>query len=437
MRTQFPIFPITNGLGFVCLLFLTASSAYPQTRTNDASSALAQAEVVGPFVQEALENNAGIQAFEIRYEAARESIVSARALPNPRIQITHFIESIQTRTGPQRQAIQLMQPFPSFGSLSRRVDIARSHSEALWHAYAIQQFALIDQVATQALDLAYLEKSIEITKENVALLERLESIAEDRVKSGGNLEDLLRVQVEIERYLDSVAKQEALRLSTTYQLEGLMGRELNKGHFPIDWRAPPPIASDTAEWLNSIAERSPQLSMMKSLESSQEGRERLARIANRPELSVGINYIRTGEAMNPATVGSGQDPWAIMVGVSLPIWGKANNAIAAAASLEKEAIAAQIIDLERSLLAEGRTWIVKLEDAQNRLRRYEENLLPLARQAQEITESSYQAGKASALDLIDSDRALLNLETEYWRVAADAWLARWKLATLSGGLWLN
>ena len=126
-----------------------------------------------------------------------------------------------------------------------------------------------------------------------------------------------------------------------------------------------------------------------------------------------------------------------LVGVSLPIWSKAKNALSLQASLETDALAARIADLELELAAEGKAWVAKLSDAQTRIQRYDSNLLPLARQAQEIAESSYQSGKASILDLIDSDRALLKLETEYWRAASQAWLARWKLATLSGGLWLD
>lgn len=177
--------------------------------------------------------------------------------------------------------------------------------------------------------------------------------------------------------------------------------------------------------------------MLRAIENSQEARERLSRLASRPDFSVGLNYIRTGDALNSSTPGSGTDPWAVMVGVSLPVWGKSNNAIALQASLEKEAISAQIENIELRLQGEGRSWIARLDDSQGRLERYRTKLLPLARQAQEITESSYRSGTASILDLIDTDRALLKLETEYWRAASDAWLARWKLATLSGGLWLN
>lgn len=423
-----------------CLSLATLSTIppiYSQVPESSVPEALLQKDIAGRYILEALQNNPGILSQEKRYQAARASITTARALPNPRVQITHFVESIQTRTGPQRQGIQLQQPFPAMGTLGRRTDIARLHAEALWHAYAIQQFKLMDEVVEAVFDLAYIEKSIEITLKNIDLLQRLESIAEDRVKSGASLTDLLRIQVEIERHFDRVSKQETQRDSTGYTLESLLGKDPTGRPFTLDWEAPQPIEIETKQWISFLREHSPEVAMLRSIESSQEARERLAKLANRPEWSVGLNYLRTGDALNSATSGSGDDPWAIMVGVSLPIWGKANNAISIAAALEKDAVSAQILNQERVLIGNGMSWIAKLEDSQKRIQRFQTKLIPLVRQVQEITESSYQSGNASALDIIDSDRALLQQETVYWRAAADAWIARWKLATLSGGLWLN
>ena len=38
-------------------------------------------DIVGPFITEALRNNPGLQAYEKRYQAARESILSSKAYP--------------------------------------------------------------------------------------------------------------------------------------------------------------------------------------------------------------------------------------------------------------------------------------------------------------------------------------------------------------------
>ncbi|MCB1119979.1 MAG: hypothetical protein KJT03_00400, partial [Verrucomicrobiae bacterium] len=58
-------------------------------------------DIAGQFVSEALQHNPGLVAQEKRYQAARQSITIAGTLPNPMFQLTHFVESIQTRTGPQ------------------------------------------------------------------------------------------------------------------------------------------------------------------------------------------------------------------------------------------------------------------------------------------------------------------------------------------------
>ncbi len=428
--------PFTSGL-LVSAVLLAYLSNLSAEKPEDAARDLIGKPVVGSLIQEALTNNPSILAADKRYAGAKQSIVSAASLPNPKIQLTHFVESVQTRTGPQEQAIMLQQPLPWLGKLARKRDVARAHAEMLWHSYASQQLDLVDELAEQMLHLRFLDKAIAMNDENLVLLRRLESVVENRVKSGSDLSDLLRLQLEIERFDDRKQELETERLAASYELERSLGRPEPLGIPVLDWTAPASLQSNADLWLTTIRGQSPRLAMLRSLEASSEARQRLAELARQPDFTVGLNYIRTDDALNPTLTGSGKDPWAMMVGVSLPIWGKANNAVSLQASLEKEAVSAQIQDQKLLLLSKGRSWIAKLEDAQARIQRYETKLLPLARQAQEITEASYQSGKASILDLIESDRSLLALQTEYWRAAADAWLARWKLATLSGGLWLN
>ncbi|MBT5167337.1 MAG: TolC family protein [Opitutales bacterium] len=394
-------------------------------------------DIVGPFIAEALERNPGLQAFDLRYQAARESIASSRALPNPRVQLTHFVESIQTRTGPQRQAIQLQQPILWHGKRARMQDASQAQAESLWHAYSAQQFDIVQEISQLVLDIAYLDKAIAFTLEQTRLLQQLNSIVEERVKSGGALNELLRLQVETQRFEDLVANQRTQRFSAAVKLEAILGRQYEEPIIEFEWEAPNDLIQDSSLWLPSVQERNPKIAILRALENSQEARKRIAKLTNKPDFTVGLNYLRTGDALNPSASGSGKDPWALMVGVSLPIWSKANNAIVMQASLQKEAIASQINEQKLLLNSQARTWIARLEDSQQRIQRYETKLLPIARQARDIFESNFRTNKASLLDLFDSERTLIELETQYWRAAADAWVARWKLATLSGGLWLN
>mgnify|MGYP001041862587 CR=1 FL=1 len=425
--------PVALGLATAAFPLLLAAA---EERRPDAAAELSDRDIVGPYIAAALVGNPELQAAETRYRAALRTIDSAGALPDPKVQLTHFVESVQTRTGPQRQALSLQQPLPWFGKRGTKRQAARHQSEALWHAYARQQLTLADAISQQALEVAFLDKALSITQQNTALLRRLETIVENKVKAGGALSDLLKLQVEISRFEDTLALQKTQRTVALATLQSLLGGSAASLPVAADWQAPAFDPADEQAWLDAILGRSPQLAMLRALAQSQEAKERLARFASKPDLTLGLNYIRTGDPPAAAAPDSGKDPWAIMVGVSLPIWSKANHAIALQASLESEAMEAEIRGLELKLVARGETLLAQLADSQARVRRYQGTLLPLARQAQEISVSSYQSGKASILELIDSERALLTLETEYWRAAADAWQARWSLATLAGGLWL-
>ncbi|TQV73505.1 TolC family protein [Exilibacterium tricleocarpae] len=398
---------------------------------------LSRREFVGPFVQQALRYNPSLQAADAQFQAARASIKSAGVLPNPKLQLSHFIESIQTRTGPQEQAIMLQQAIPWPTKLSRKRDIAEAQAQALWHAAISEQFKVVDKVAKGVLDIAYLEKALEISQRHLSLLEQLVAVVKTRVESGGGLSQLLHLQVEVAQVEDRLAWQTAEVASQTSMLEALLGKEEGRKRLNLSWQVPPPLREDKSLWLRASVEQSPQIKMLEALEDSSDARLRLAKLVNLPDFSVGINRISTGEAINSDMPDSGKDPWAVVVGVSLPLWQGANQAKIREANFSRQAVSAKLKALELSIKAKTRSRIIALSDAEQRLSRYQSEILPLAKQAREIAESSYLTGKADILSVIDSDRALLNLQQKYWRAAADAWIARWQLTTLSGGLWLN
>ena len=73
----------------------------------------------------------------------------------------------------------------------------------------------------------------------------------------------------------------------------------------------------------------------------------------------------------------------------------------------------------------------KLNDAQRRLKLYGDELLDLAEQAVAITRTSYEGGKTGMLEVIDSERSLLELQLLFWRAASDAWQQRVIIQTLA------
>ena len=77
--------------------------------------------------------------------------------------------------------------------------------------------------------------------------------------------------------------------------------------------------------------------------------------------------------------------------------------------------------------------LAELKDANRRLKLYGEELLGLAEQAVENSRTSYEGGRTSILEVIDSERSRLDLQLLYWRAAADAHIQTVIIETLTGG----
>ena len=147
------------------------------------------------YLQRALVANPKLASFEQRYEAATSRIPQAAALPDPMLQVTRFVESVQTRTGPQETIFMLNQRIPWFGKLDSREQAASAEAEALWFAFQNQQLSLVRMVSLSFFEYGYTEEAIRLTEENLDLLRRLEPIVEEKVKTGGELNSLLRLKV--------------------------------------------------------------------------------------------------------------------------------------------------------------------------------------------------------------------------------------------------
>ncbi|MEZ5275547.1 MAG: TolC family protein [Opitutaceae bacterium] len=409
----------------VCIgLFATADLAFSEG--TDAFSSVRLED----YLQQANDSNPGLRAFEDHYEASMQRIPRAGALPDPKLQITNFVESVQTRTGTQQNVVMLSQGIPWFGKLNRAKAVASAEAEALWFSFQARQLALARTVANGYFEYGFLGKSLELTRQNLSLLRRLEPIVEERVRGGGDANPLLRLQVEIGMMDDREKSIHRKREAQSARLNGLLAQS---GNSVLPWpvlTAPETDSLDLSGLVSALESGNPELAMLDRKISSAEARRELARLENRPDLTFGVNYIQTDAYAGSIDPDAGNDPWGVTLGISIPIWGAKNEAIRGEALAARSAAGNERLDRENSLKADLTIQYTNLEDANRRLELYGDRLLNLARQALEITRTSYEGGRATILDVIDSERSLLELELSYWRAAADAWQSRIAIQTL-------
>jgi outer membrane protein TolC len=382
------------------------------------------------YLRLANDGNPSLRAFEDRYGAAMQRIQRAGSLPDPRIQITSFVESVQTRTGSQENVIMLAQTVPWFGKLDQQKAAASSEAEALWFMYQARQLDLARAVSTAFFEYGYLGKELALTRQNLTLLHQLEPIVEERVRGGSDINPLLRLRVEIGIMEDREQSLHRNREAQSARLGALLGRtDESILPWPV-WTASKSESLNLPALVSALESNNPELAMLDRKVSSAEARRELARLENRPDLTFGVNYIQTDAYSGSMDPDAGRDPWGVSIGINIPIWGGKNEAGREEALAAHSAAGNERLDREITLKAELTARYSQFEDANRRLELYGDRLLNLARQALDNTRTSYEGGHATILDVIDSERSLLELELKYWRAAADSWENRVIIQTL-------
>ncbi|MDQ8209434.1 TolC family protein [Coraliomargarita sp. SDUM461003] len=408
--------------------------AAPVLQASDASEPPQAQSLVSleDYLRQAQIANPQLKAFERRYEAAMQRIPQVSALPDPMFQITSFVESVQTRTGPQENVLMLSQRIPWFGKLSSREAAASADAEALWYAYQSQHLMLARTVSLGFYEYGYTEEAIRLTRENRDLLRELEPVVEEKVRAGGEINALLRLKVEIGKIDDRLQSLTQKRVAQSAQLSELLALpETSLLAWP-EWEAPKPVSLNGPALVQAIRASNPELQMLKRKVASAEARREIARLESYPDITLGINYIQIGDPeVNPTTPDAGNDPWGVTVAVNIPIWFGKYDAAKEEALASKRSSEHEYENRYNALRGELSASLALLADANRRLTLYGEELLGLAEQAVENTRESYQNGRTGILELIDSERSLLDLQLLYWRAAADASQQRVVIQTLA------
>jgi len=155
---------------------------------------------------------------------------------------------------------------------------------------------------------------------------------------------------------------------------------------------------------------------------------RLAKKEYFPDFTVGFNYTVVADRddsmgrLNPPE-GNGDNASAVVLGFNIPLWeGKLMSGVREAKEL-KYASERAYDRLENQMQFSVRDGVIRAETSLDQLELYEKVLIPQAEQALESTQSAYSTGTLNALDLIDSERFLLNARVAHARLVADYMIA--------------
>ena len=395
------------------------------------SSATSSALTLQESIARAESSSPGLQALREQSSAAEARVSGAAALPDPKLQLTYFGESVETRTGPQEAIYSISQTVPWPQKLSTRKAYAKSGADVARLRYAHSLSQLKRQVTQHYVELAYLNKAIESTEANLRLIDDTASIVEAQVQSGASINALLRLEVEKERVGDELDRIRQQQLEERASLAAMLSMEVDELDqvFAFPDRN---LISGKRLLVERLQTANPELNLLRQGVSSLDQQVKLSRLDRYPDFTVGLNYIQVG---NEGTApDAGTDPWALTFAVNLPIWGGKNSSAINESMADKRAYEQHYRERELQLKAELSALISKRADNERRTQRYEKTLIPLAEQALENSRSAYESIQVSVLELIDSERALLDLNLNYWRAVANVLQADVAIRAVVGDL---
>lgn len=382
-----------------------------------------------------LHHNQRLRASYARFEAAVERVAQSDSLPDPMMTFAQFVEDLQTRTGAQVRRYSLTQALPWFGELRQRRHVASAEVDEAWQHVVHQRLTVEREIAEHFAEYAYLSHAVRIGEQTLDLLRQLDATLQSRIAAGRSTQaDLLRLQVEIGRVENELQSLRAVQPSMSARLASALDLDSAAvGALPLPELHEPTLRPlDRASLRERALRASPELLRLQARVRTAVQRRELVDYDSWPDLQIGVDYFETDGALQP-TPGSGDDPWALRVGFSLPLWRGRYRAHEREAEHAVRAAEAEFAQRRNELLADVEAAAFALEDAARQVELYRDTLLPRAREALSVVRTAYTAGSLDLLAVIDSERALLQFETAYWRACRDHHKSEARLEALMGG----
>jgi len=406
------------------LLLPAVAMAQIYTTNNDSELAV--------LIEEALERNPRVREAFFDYQSVLRRIPQVTALPDPVLAVTQHARTPETRVGPQTTIVSLSQKFPWFGKLSDQGKIVAKQAAVRDELYQARRAEVVRQVKLAYYDIGYIDRALAITHEEEELLKHYETLAQARYSQGVGLQQgVVKLQAEITRVLNRrqefarqrVDAEAVLNLLRDRPADGLV-RGGKPGKRPI-------AAFDSADLYRTGRENRPEVKAAFLQIESQEKGIHLAQRQRMPDFTLGASWgnilgrrDEAGRLSPPAN--NGKDVYSVTVGVNIPIFrSKYEAGIQEATerfSAAREGYRDAVNQVELSVRSIG----FRLETIDEQIALFERALLPQTEQALRSVESAYATGSSGVLDLLDSERTLLEarlglarLETDYMKALAE------------------
>lgn len=379
------------------------------------------------YLDHAMTRSPALRASYERWRAEVARVGASDALPNPTLSYGLFVRSVETRVGPQRHRFGLRQRVPWPDARAASAEIAQTGAQAAQRRFEAQALRVRQRVGEAWWRLWAIAQTRTVRREQLVLLQQLADSARGRLEVGkASVSELNQLDLARAQLSDTLDALDARERSASARLNAAVGAPAQDAA-PV--RLPGAFAEalpdeDDATLLAAAAQH--PLVRERSTRAAQSRAIRRRAEADRyPNLTLGVDYIETGERADMAPADNGKDPVLATVAVELPIWLDAYAAAERSAERAERANNAERDAAQDDLHAQVLDALATLRDTHRRIRLFRDTLIPQAETAYAAVLGDYETGRAPIATMLIAFRALLDLRLGLIGAQADharAWV---------------
>lgn len=372
----------------------------------------------------AVKDNPDLAQIQARAKAMAAIPAQEGALPDPQISINALNLPVNTFNLHQEDMTQLgggiSQAIPFPGKLALREQAAAFEAEAASQNVTEARWRLLSEVKTIWWLIYYLDRTLQITDSNYALLQQFVEIARTKYEVGEGLQqDVLLAQLELSKLIDQQLMLKASRRNAAASLNALLDKPANS-----EVRLPETVALQLPSLKQEILLYQQAETSRAILEGNQLGinaaqsRLDLAKKGYLPDFTVDASY---GARADTPSGSQRANMLSLNLSINVPIFAAQKQAKAVDqrnSELMQEKYALQDEwNKVRSQITQGYN---DYQRAKDQVVLFETGIVPQARQTVASMLAGYQVNKVDFLNLVRSQITLFEYETQYWKAFSEA-----------------
>ncbi|MBN9615399.1 MAG: transporter [Acidobacteriales bacterium 59-55] len=406
------------------LVLASTFSAFGQETGASTPTPLSQ------LLAEAQANNPQLAAAGHEARAARQIAPQVTTLPDPKFTYQQFsVGSPKPFAGYTNSdfayiGVGASQELPYPGKLRLRGQVAERDADTKQAEVGVIGSGIADAVKADYLQLAYLQQTLGILRQNQAILDQLIQDATAHYQVGqGMQQDVLEAQLNRTKIVREITMHHQQMWQIEAHLKGLLNRDQQSPDIVTEDLTESPLKATSDELLALVKKNNPQLQVDASAIRRQDAQVASAKREDKPDFELGYMYQNTDRKY--------RDYYMLTFDVRFPRKKRVNAEIAEA----QEKLIASQKTLDSHLtqqLAQAQQLYVQASSDEEQLKEFREGLIPQSDAAYRATLSAYASNKDQFTHVLSYFTDLLNLKLEYAETLLDHETALAHLESLTG-----